>query len=226
MRAGDATDYEQVKHTGTGNDRDPNLITREATRPPTLSPAGPIAPIRPYVLDDGCPLTEEVVGFLCKDQQKEHAVMFRRVIPGPRSARPLMFAMVICSMGSCGTDEVGQAGQPQADPPVAVAPVVAGGEEVEATPPVAAEFPKAAEHAQAALEYRIIDAPNGTFGYDILSNGRLFVHQTNLPGRPGIEGCRTREEAERLAAFVMDKIRRGEMPPSVTQEELDSLKIQ
>lgn len=77
--------------------------------------------------------------------------------------------------------------------------------------------------APAEWTYRIIDAPNGTFGYDILRNGRLFVHQTNLPGLPGTEGCRTREGAGRLALFVMGKIHRGEMPPSVTPAELDSL---
>jgi hypothetical protein len=92
-------------------------------------------------------------------------------------------------------------------------------------PEPATQFPTAAEHTQAELTYRIIDAPNGTYGYDILSDGRLFVHQTNLPGLPGNEGCRTKADAETLAAFVIAKIQRGEMPPSVTTEELDSLKI-
>jgi hypothetical protein len=90
----------------------------------------------------------------------------------------------------------------------------------EATP-----FPSATEHRAAELTYRIIDAPNGTFGYDILSDGRLFVHQTNLPGMPGNEGCATREQAEQLAQLVISKIRKGEMPPTVTAEELKALSI-
>lgn len=89
----------------------------------------------------------------------------------------------------------------------------------------AAQFPAAKEHAEATLEYHIIEAPNGTYGYDIFSNGRLFVHQTNLPGQPGIEGCSTREDAEKLATMVIAKIRRGEMPPSVTKAELNSLQL-
>jgi len=89
----------------------------------------------------------------------------------------------------------------------------------------ATSFPAAGEHAKATLSYRIIDAPNGTYGYDILSDGRLFVHQTNLPGLPGNEGCTTKADAEKLAAFVIAKIQKGEMPPSVTTAELDSLKI-
>jgi hypothetical protein len=89
----------------------------------------------------------------------------------------------------------------------------------------ASQFPEADEHRAAALTYRIIDAPNGTYGYDILSNGRLFVHQTNVPGLPGNEGCRTREQAEQLAALVITKIQKGEMPPTVTAEELNALNI-
>lgn len=84
-------------------------------------------------------------------------------------------------------------------------------------------FPASDSLQGAALSYRIINAPNGSFGYDILNGNRLFVHQTNLPGMPGNEGCRTKVDAEKLAAFVIDKIRKGEMPPTVTPEELKTL---
>ena len=87
------------------------------------------------------------------------------------------------------------------------------------------QFPSTAEHQNAELSYRIIDAPNGTFGYDILSNGRLYIHQTNVPGVPGNEGCRTREQAEQLAVFVIEKMKKGESPPSVTSGDLERLGI-
>jgi hypothetical protein len=87
----------------------------------------------------------------------------------------------------------------------------------------AAQFPSASEHADAVLTSTIIDAPNGTFGYDIFSNGKLFLHQTNLPGQPGNSGCKTKADAEKLAAFVIGKIKKGEMPPTVTTEELKTL---
>lgn len=73
------------------------------------------------------------------------------------------------------------------------------------------------------ISHRIIDAPNGTYGYEILMDGKLFVRQTNIPGRPGVEGCPTRQQAEDLAALVVDKIRSGAMPPTVSAEELKSL---
>lgn len=88
-----------------------------------------------------------------------------------------------------------------------------------------AEFPSASEHAQAELSYRIIDAPNGTFGYDILSDGKLFIHQTNIPGQSGNEGCRTKEQAEKLALLIVGKMEKGEMPPTVTIEEIKNLDI-
>lgn len=90
--------------------------------------------------------------------------------------------------------------------------------------PIAA-FPEADEHTAAELTFAIIDAPNGTFGYDILSDGKLLIHQTNLPGQPGNDGCKTKADAEKLAAFVMEKIKKGEMPPTVSSTELQELRI-
>ena len=46
-----------------------------------------------------------------------------------------------------------------------------------------------------------------------------------MPGLPGAEGCRTKADAEKLAAFVIGKIQKGEMPPSITTEELKTLQI-
>ena len=89
----------------------------------------------------------------------------------------------------------------------------------------ATQFPAASEHSNAVLTSTIIDAPNGTFGYDVFSDGKLFLHQTNLPGQPGNEGCKTKADAEKLAAFVIVKIKKGEMPPTVGTTELNALGI-
>jgi len=75
------------------------------------------------------------------------------------------------------------------------------------------------------LSYRVIDAANGTFGYEVLRDGQLLIRQTTVPGRPGLAGCRTREQATALATLVLNKIRAGHMPPTVTNEELDQLQI-
>ena len=77
----------------------------------------------------------------------------------------------------------------------------------------------------ATITHRIVDAPNGTYGYEILADGKLLVRQTNIPAQPGNTGCATKADAEKLAALVADKVKRGEMPPTVTEEELHHLNI-
>ena len=86
-----------------------------------------------------------------------------------------------------------------------------------------ATLPKA--NSSATLTYVITDAPNGTFGYDILSDSKLIVRQLNIPGQPGNSGCATKADAEGLAQLVIEKIRKGAMPPTVTKEELKALNI-
>ncbi len=77
----------------------------------------------------------------------------------------------------------------------------------------------------ATITHQIVDAPNGTYGYEILADGKLLVRQRNVPGQPGNTGCGTKADAEKLAALVADKVKRGEMPPTVTKEELHHLNI-
>ncbi|MCO6481707.1 MAG: DUF4907 domain-containing protein [Flavobacteriales bacterium] len=145
------------------------------------------------------------------------------------------FRQALCLIALCGLAAMACTTGPGAVATVPEPPPVAGPPPVEAPapdslpgtgpPPAVPQFPATGERSGAEWTFRVIDAPNGTFGYDILGNGKLFVHQTNLPGLPGVEGCRTRDDAQRLASFVIGKIHKGQMPPSVTPAELDSLKI-
>lgn len=89
----------------------------------------------------------------------------------------------------------------------------------------AVKFPEANEYANTNLTYNIIDAPNNTFCYDIYSSGRLMIHQTSKPGLPGNEGFKTKDDAIKVAELVMYKIRKGEMPPTVTVEEMKELGV-
>lgn len=77
----------------------------------------------------------------------------------------------------------------------------------------------------ATLTHKIIDNGNGSFGYDIYSNGKLLVRQPTIPAVSGNAGFKTKADAERTAVFVEGKIRKGEMPPTVTVEELKKLKV-
>jgi hypothetical protein len=92
---------------------------------------------------------------------------------------------------------------------------------------VAAQFPPKAfgTNANTKLTWKIIDAPNHTYGYDVLADGRLIIHQKSIPAMPGNEGFRTQANASKVAQLVTGKIKKGEMPPTVTIEEMKKLKV-
>ena len=80
-------------------------------------------------------------------------------------------------------------------------------------------------YANAEITIKIIPSANKTFGYDVLLYGRPLVHQPNIPGLPGNEGFTTREKAQKVAEFVVKKIRRNEMPPTVTIDDLNNMDV-
>ena len=130
---------------------------------------------------------------------------------------PVLAALMIGLLTGCGTG-ASSSGKEGTAVPVDTPAVLR-----DSTSAMSAPTP--GDPGSAALSAVVIDAPNGTFGYDILSDGKLLIHQTSIPGLPGNEGCRTKADAEKLAALVMDKIRKGEMPPTVTTAELVSLEL-
>lgn len=84
-------------------------------------------------------------------------------------------------------------------------------------------FPK--EHTGAVLTHTIIASADHTFGYDIYNAGKLMIHQPSIPGIAGNKGFKTKEDAGKVAALVISKIKKGEIPPSLTTEDFRKLKI-
>jgi hypothetical protein len=80
-------------------------------------------------------------------------------------------------------------------------------------------------YANAEITIKIIRATNKTFGYDILLYGRPLVHQPSIPGLPGNDGFVSKERARTVAEFMVKKIRRNEMPPTVTIEDLNDMGV-
>ena len=78
---------------------------------------------------------------------------------------------------------------------------------------------------KSSLTYQLINAPENTFGYDILDHNQLMIHQPSIPGLPGNKGFAKKAAAEKVARLVIDKISRNIMPPTITQKEMDSLHI-
>lgn len=87
-------------------------------------------------------------------------------------------------------------------------------------------FRKALAH-NAQIRYSItpIVAPDHTWGYVISMDGKPLIRQTSIPALPGNRGFSSRTRAQRAAGLVVDKLRRGEMPPALTKEELQKAKL-
>jgi len=76
------------------------------------------------------------------------------------------------------------------------------------------------------LHFTLIPSVKKTFGYNIYFDGKLLVHQPNVPVLRGIHGFKNREDAGKVARMVIEKIKDGEMPPVVTIEEMNKLGCQ
>jgi hypothetical protein len=70
------------------------------------------------------------------------------------------------------------------------------------------------------LTYKIINTSSHTYGYDVYRNGKLFIHQPSIPALSGNDGFKTKQDAEKVAGLVINKIKKGEMPPTITIADL------
>jgi Domain of unknown function (DUF4907) len=64
----------------------------------------------------------------------------------------------------------------------------------------------------------------GGWGYNILVDNKIFIHQEFIPSISGYEAFRTRQDAEKIAEYQTQKMLQKKVP-SVSVHELDSLQI-
>jgi Domain of unknown function (DUF4907) len=95
------------------------------------------------------------------------------------------------------------------------------------TPANAAALPpEKADTAKSPKQFtaQIIPQPDGTWGYDILSEGKLLIHQPHIPALPGNRGFETTAQAERVAAAVIQKMEQGERMPTLSVAEVQTFR--
>lgn len=63
------------------------------------------------------------------------------------------------------------------------------------------------------------------WGYNILVNDTVYIHQDYMPGVPGIHAFTTEESALKVGNYVSEKLRKRKAFPTVYPRELDSLGI-
>jgi hypothetical protein len=79
--------------------------------------------------------------------------------------------------------------------------------------------------ADTKLTYKIIEAPKHTYGYDVFADSKLMIHQSSVPALPGNEEFKTKEAATKVALLVIEKIKKGEMPPTISIDEMKALNV-
>ena len=93
------------------------------------------------------------------------------------------------------------------------------------TSKAAVKFPDPTQFANSVFTYKIIKSANHSFCYDIYADGKLMIHQPSKPGMPGNEGFNTEDKAIKMAEFVIVKIKNGEMPPTVTIQDMKQMNL-
>ena len=73
------------------------------------------------------------------------------------------------------------------------------------------------------IELKPFQTPKG-WGYDILTDGHIYIHQDIIPAIPGEHGFRTKEDALAVGQKVLDRAMKGQ-PPMVTSKEVQNMGI-
>ena len=78
-----------------------------------------------------------------------------------------------------------------------------------------------------AIEFKIYKNSNdeNDWGYDIYFNGKLYIHQPQIPAISGTKGFVSEKDARKVANLVIFKISNNILRPTITISELDSLDI-
>lgn len=75
------------------------------------------------------------------------------------------------------------------------------------------------------IDVTLFPSEYGGFGYDISVNGKVLVHQPNIPTIAGNKGFPTEQNARKVANLVIQKIKENQIPPSLTADEVKTAMI-
>jgi len=76
---------------------------------------------------------------------------------------------------------------------------------------------------QVYVEVKSVQGPLG-WGYNILTDGKIYIHQEFIPAVPGKQGFKTEEDALKVGRKVISKIGQKELP-SITVADLKEMGI-
>lgn len=85
--------------------------------------------------------------------------------------------------------------------------------------------PRAKATAVDFITYHVFSNPDSTYGYDVLKNGKILVHQPTVPGRTPEKGFISRNDAAKTGRLAVSKAKKYEGPPQITEEDLKRMNI-
>lgn len=84
---------------------------------------------------------------------------------------------------------------------------------------------KKEKSAETKYSYKLNYVEEVGWGYQIFDGSKMIIEQKHIPAIQGISGFDTKEKAELVAKFILDKLNRDIFPPTVSADELDSLGV-
>ena len=91
--------------------------------------------------------------------------------------------------------------------------------------PESKEKPNSQASTKSDWSYKVMLVSEGNWGYQLYLGDKMEIYQRSIPAVPGTLGFETKEKAEKTARFVLEKLNRGEFPPSLTIEDLKKLDV-
>ena len=87
------------------------------------------------------------------------------------------------------------------------------------------EEPRSQASPKSDWSYKVVLVSEGNWGYQLYQGDKMEINQRSIPAVPGTLGFETKEKAEKTARFVLEKLNRGEFPPTLTIEDLKKLDV-
>jgi hypothetical protein len=79
------------------------------------------------------------------------------------------------------------------------------------------------EGSNSNVKFRSFQSPDSTWGFTIFVNSKPFLHYKTIPADKSVSGFESQQEADEVASLFVKKIRKGDMTPALTKNEIDSL---
>lgn len=76
---------------------------------------------------------------------------------------------------------------------------------------------------ETSYSYKVFQSLDSSWGFDLIDNGKILIHQSIKPALSGNKGFSKNEYAEEAAQLMIKKMENGIMPPSLSADEVKTI---